>query len=119
MASYMVLYKAPVRVLDEWMKADEATRKAEEAKMQAEWGTWMAAHAGALKGTTAGLGKTKVVTSAGTTDTKNDLMLYSMVEAESPEAAAQMFAGHPHLSIPEASIEIMPVNPLPGMSGMQ
>ena len=63
----------------------------------------------------AGVGKTKRVTAQGTSDTKNDIMLYAIVEAASHEAAAKTFEGHPHLQIPQASIEVMEINPLPGM----
>ena len=48
----------------------------------------------------------------GTSDTKNDIMLYSIIEAESHQSAAKMFEGHPHLGIPQASIEIMEIHPL-------
>jgi hypothetical protein len=41
-------------------------------------------------------------------------MLYSIVEAESHEAAAKIFENHPHLGIPQASIEVMEANPLSG-----
>ena len=52
-------------------------------------------------------GKTKRVTASGVSDTRNDIMLYSFVEAESHEAAANAFENHPHLQIPQASIEVM------------
>ena len=114
MKKFLVLYLAPVAVLEEWMKKDEATRKKEEEKMKAEWGAWMKEHRAALK-ETAGAGKTKRVTQAGITDMKNEIMLFSIVEAETPEAAAKLFENHPHLVIPQASIEIMPLNNLPDM----
>jgi hypothetical protein len=42
-------------------------------------------------------------------------MLYSIVEADSHEAAAKAFEKHPHLQIPESSIEVMAINPMTGM----
>ena len=63
----------------------------------------------------AGVGKTKRITSKGISDTKNNVMLYSIVEAESHEAAAKLFENHPHLQIPQASIEVMVINSLHGM----
>jgi hypothetical protein len=77
--------------------------------------TWMKEHGAMLAELPAGLGKTKRVTSQGISDTKNDNMLYCIVQAESHEAAANLFANHPHLGIPQASIEIMELNPLSGM----
>ena len=61
------------------------------------------------------MGKSKRVTAQGTSDTRNDVMLYGIVEAESHEAAARTFEGHPHLQIPQASIEVMEINPMHGM----
>ena len=59
-------------------------------------------------------GKTKLVSTSGVSDTKNDIHLYSFVEAESHEAAAKAFEGHPHLQIPQSSIEVMEVRSMTG-----
>lgn len=95
--------------LDEWMKLPEADRKAQEVQMQSEWNTWMASHKDAIA-ETAGVGKPKRVTAAGIEDSRNDIMMYSFVEAESLEAAADMFKNHPHFGIPGGWIEVMAVN---------
>lgn len=105
---FMAVFMMPSAGLDEWMKKPEEERKAEEGKMKADWDAWMASHKGAVSGT-AGVGKPKRVTKDGVTDARNDLMMYSFVQAESAEAAAAMFEGHPHFGIPGASIEVMPV----------
>jgi hypothetical protein len=42
-------------------------------------------------------------------------MLYSFVEAESHEAAAKAFENHPHLGIPQSSVEVMEVRPMIGV----
>lgn len=114
MNKFLVLYLAPVSVIEEWMKKSPEERKAEEDTMKDEWNTWMKEHADSVK-ETAGAGKTKQVTKEGMTDTKNDIMMFSLVEAKSPEAVATMFENHPHLNIPKASIEIMPANYMSGM----
>ena len=114
MKKYIVLYMAPAAGMEEWMKKPAEERKAEEDKMKSEWGVWMQAHGSQLK-ETAGAGKTKRVTKNGITDVKNDIMLYSMVEAESDEAAAALFADHPHFGMPDAWIDVMPANTLPSM----
>ena len=64
----------------------------------------------------AGVGKTKLVNTRGTSDTKNDIMLYSVIRAESHEAVAKSFEGHPHLQIPQSSIEVMEIHSLQGMA---
>ena len=106
MSYFTALYVAPVDMLDEWMKKPEAERKDAEAKMRQEWDTWLAAHKDAVLNTIA-LGKTKRVSDHGVEDVRNGFMLSSYVMADSPEAAAAIFAGHPHLQIPGATIEIM------------
>lgn len=111
MNTFIVLFLAPTAVITEWMKTDPAVREAADKKMREEWDTWMAAHASMIKETNAG-GQTKRVTKDGVSDTKNDIMLYSIIEAESHEAAANAFVGHPHFTIPEASIEIMAIRPI-------
>jgi hypothetical protein len=105
---FLVLYLVPAEVLAEWAKTDAATRKAAEQKMQGDWQRWMGDHANMIT-LTEGAGKTKVATSAGIGDTKNDIMLYSIVEADTHDIAAEAFANHPHLTIPQSSIQVMEV----------
>ena len=109
------MYLAPGSVLDEWRKTEPEKRKAAEEKMQIEWKKWMSDHSKVFADPGAGVGKTKRVTQQGAADSRNDIMLYAIVEAQSHEAAARTFEGHPHLQIPQASIELMEIHPLPGM----
>jgi hypothetical protein len=111
MKKFAVLYLTPPSVLDEWAKTDPAKKKEAEQKMMAEWNKWMAEHANMIISTDAG-GKTKCVTPNGVSDTRNDIMLYSVVQAESHEAAAKPFLTHPHLQIPQASVEVMEIRPM-------
>ncbi len=105
---FLVLYLAPTDVLADWAKTDPATRKTEEEKMRAGWQRWMGDHAKMIR-TTEAAGKTKEVTASGVGDIKNEIMLYSVVEAASHEEAATAFAKHPHLVIPRSSIQVMEV----------
>jgi hypothetical protein len=105
---FLALYLVPAAVMADWAKTDPATKKAAEEKMQGDWQRWMGEHAKMITLTEAG-GKTKAVTSAGITDIKNEIMLYSIVEADSHESAAKAFAHHPHLTIPQSSIQVMEV----------
>ena len=115
MKRFLVTYHAPASVLDGWAKTDEATRKPAEEKMMADWQKWMTDHSGALVDKGAGVGKTKRVTKDGITDVRNDIMLYSIVEAESHDDAAKLFQEHPHFGIPEASIEVMEIHAMGAM----
>jgi hypothetical protein len=115
MKKFLVTYLAPASVIDEWKKTEPEKRKQAEQKMQSEWKKWMSDHSKIFADTGAGVGKTKRVTGQGTVDTRNDIMLFGIVEAESHEAAARTFESHPHLQIPQSSIEVMEINPLHGM----
>jgi hypothetical protein len=108
---FLVLYLVPADVLAAWAKTDPDTKKAAEQKMQGQWQRWMGEHANMITLSEAA-GKTKAVTSAGIGDIKNDIMLYSIVEADSHESAAKAFAHHPHLTIPQSSIQVMEARPL-------
>ena len=105
---FLVLYLVPAAVMADWAKIDPETKNATEQKMLEEWRKWMADHASMITLTEAG-GKTKRVTAGGVSDTRNDIILYSFVEAQSHEAAAKSFENHPHLQIPQSSIEVMEV----------
>jgi hypothetical protein len=61
------------------------------------------------------LGKTKKVSQNGVADASNHMGAFTVVRADSHEAAAAMFEKHPHFSIfPGEAVEIMPVLPIPG-----
>ncbi len=108
LTKFIVFYSIPVAVIADWAKTDPNVRKDAEEKMKAEWQKWMSDHSSMIKSSEA-CGKTKKITAQGITDTKNDICLYSFIEAESHEAAAKAFENHPHLQIPQSYIEVMAV----------
>lgn len=116
MKRFLVTYLAPASVIDEWKKTDPARRKEAETKMQVQWKQWMADNAKMFVDVGAGVGKTKLINTQGTSDARNDIMLYAVIQAESHEAAAKSFEGHPHLQIPQSSIEVMEIHSLQGMA---
>jgi hypothetical protein len=108
MKKFFVLFCVPSAAIAEWMKTtDEATRTQQSQEMMESWQKWITAHEGAILDKGLPLGKTKRVTDGSIADTKNDLNWYLVVEAESHEAAANMFSDHPHLHIPSSYIEVM------------
>jgi hypothetical protein len=114
MDKFLVLYRAPNSVIDEWMKKPEQERKPEETKMMEAWKKWMSANGSKLTDKGAGAGKPKVVSSSGVKDARNDIMLYQIVQANSADEAAKMFVDHPHFGIPQATIEVMPLKAMEG-----
>ena len=98
-----------------WNALSESDRRAREQAGMAAWKAWAEKHQGAIVSMGGPLGKTKNVSERGIADVSNDLGAFTVVRAESHEAAAKLFDGHPHFTIfPGESIEIMPVLPIPG-----
>ena len=91
MKKFLVTYLASAAVIDDWKRTEPAKRKEAEEKMQGEWKKWISDHTRIFVDRGTGVGKTRRVTAQGTSDTKNDIMLYAIVEADSHEAAAKTF----------------------------
>jgi hypothetical protein len=79
------------------------------------WMAWMKKNESALVNMRAPLGKTRRVTPAGVANVRNEVTGYTIVEAESDDAAAAMLVDHPHLNVPGAYIDVLSVTPIPGM----
>ena len=98
-----------------WTALPEEQRKAKEREGMAAWKGWVEKHQGAIVGMGGPLGKTKKVSPGGTEDISNAMGAYTVVRAESHEAAAKLFENHPHFAIfPGEAVEVMPVLPIPG-----
>jgi hypothetical protein len=98
-----------------WNALSETERKAREKAGIAAWRAWVEKHQAALAAMGGPLGKTKRVGPGGIADVGNELGAFTVVRAESHEAAARMFEHHPHFAIfPGEAVEIMPVLPIPG-----
>ena len=110
MQKFLVLYKASQAAFQQMMKS---TPEQQKAGMDA-WMAWSKKAASSIVDMGAPLGKTLKVTPAGSSPTTNDLGGYSVLQAESKEALAASLKGHPHFMMPDSSIEIVELMPLPG-----
>ena len=98
-----------------WDALPEGERRAKEREGMAAWKAWMEKHHAAIVSMGGPLGKTKKVTQHGIDDISNAIGAFTVVRAESHEAAARLFDKHPHFSIfPGDAVEVMPVLPIPG-----
>ena len=94
---------------------DPAQRKSQEQAGVAAWGQWVKDHGKSIVDVGTPLGKTLRTSRSGIESFRNQMTGYTVVRAESQEAAAKLFEGHPHFSIfPGDSVEIMECLPLPG-----
>jgi len=113
MKKFMALYMASGPEFEKMMK--NSTPEQRKKGMDA-WMKWMNANRASIVEGGAPLGKTKRVDSHGASDTTNEVGGYSVVQAESHDAATKLFGkDHPHLQMPGAWIEIMEIMPIPDM----
>jgi hypothetical protein len=113
MKKFVVLYMASGPEFQKMMK--NSTPEQQKKGMDA-WMKWMNANKTSIVEGGAPLGKTKRVDSNGASNTKNEIGGYSVVQAESHDAATKIFGkDHPHLQMPGAWIEIIEIMPMPGM----
>ena len=116
MKKFLAVYLGSKSGIEEWKKMDEATRKQKEGAGMQAWKDWMTTNGQSLVDGGSPLGKTKRISETGIADTRNDLTGYTIVEAESHEAAAKLFQNHPHFTMfPGDAVEIMECLPIPGM----
>lgn len=114
MKQFLAVYLGTPDALAAWGAMSEDQRREREAAGMKAWGDWVDAHRAAIVATGSPLGKTKRVFRDGIGDIRNALTAYTVVQAESHEAAARLFEGHPHFTIfPGDSVEVMECLPLP------
>ncbi len=98
-----------------WNALPEKQRLVKQQEGVAAWNAWVEKHRAVIVEMGGPLGKTKKVSQAGIEDISNNIGAFTVVRADSHEAAAKLFDKHPHFTIfPGESIEIMPVLPIPG-----
>lgn len=117
MKNFLAVYIGTTSALEKsgWNEMDEKKRKELEQSGVKAWKEWMAANEKVIVDVGAPLGKTKRASAQGISDTRNSMTGYVVIQAESHEAAAGMFEGHPHFTIfPGDSVEIMECLPMPG-----
>lgn len=108
---FLVFYLIPQQTMAEWKNIDPKQREASEKKMMDDWDKWCTDRAEMILSTEVG-GQTKRATAGAVADMKNDIVVFSFVKGDSHDAVMQEFLTHPHLQIPNASIEVMEVKPM-------
>lgn len=110
MKKFLAIYRMDAGEMQKMM----ATMTPEQRnKGMAEWEAWMKKKAASFADRGGPAGKTKKVAAGGVTDTRNDIGGYSIVQADSYDAAAALFADSPHLSMPGATVEVMEITSMP------
>ena len=116
MKTFVATYMGSAAAMDAWKKMDENQRKQREAAGMEAWAKWAKTNQKSIVDEGSPLGKTKRISKQGISDTKNEVAAYTIVQAESHEAAAKLFENHPHFTLfPGDSVEVMECLPMPKM----
>ena len=98
-----------------WEALSEDEKRTKGREGMAAWKAWVERHRGSIISMGGPLGKTKRTSASGVEDISNAMAAFTVVRAESHEAAAKLSEHHPHFSIfPGEAVEIMPILPIPG-----
>lgn len=117
MKKFLAVYLGSAAAMErsKWNSKTDAERQQIHTAGVKAWGDWMRTNHAAVIDSGGPLGKTKRAAPEGISDTKNALAGYVILQAESHEAAAKLFEGHPHFTVmPGDSVEIMECLPIPG-----
>jgi len=106
MKKFLALYRMDMEAMKKMM--ENTTKEQRDAGM-AEWGAWMAAHKADMADMGGPVGKNTKVTPDGASEMSNDLGGYTVVQAESKEAAVALLKDCPHFKMPGATVDLMEV----------
>jgi hypothetical protein len=109
MPKYLVLYRSTA---DATEQMSSSTPEQAQEGMQL-WMKWFEQVGPALVDGGSPVGKSQTLPAGG--DTGTPIGGYSVLEADSPDAAVKMLDGHPHQHAPGAVIEVLEYLPMPGM----
>ena len=112
MKKFLVLYRMDIAEMQKMMAN---TSEEERKKSMGKWEAWMKKNMASMADHGGPVGKTKRVAASSIADIRNDIGGYSIVQAESHEAAAALFADSPHLTMPGATAEVMEIMPMAGL----
>jgi hypothetical protein len=112
MKKYLALYMASSADFEKVVK--ESTPERQKHGME-EWRKWASKHQPEIVELGAPLGKTKKVTKGGVENTKNQVGGYTIVQANSHDEAATIFADSAHFMMPGSWIEVMEMAEIPEM----
>jgi hypothetical protein len=111
MTKYLFIYHAPMT------PADAAPPDPEQmATVMQQWNDWAAKVGDGMVDFGTPLANGTRVSTDGTSDSTREVAGYSLIEAESKEAAIELAKVHPHLNMPGGcEIEVHEALPVPGM----
>ena len=117
MKHFLAIYTGSGDAMEKWKSVPEAERRQREAEGIKAWHQWVENNKRSIVDVGAPLGRTKRAAKTGVSDIRNNMTAYTVVQAESHEAAAKLFANRPHFTVfPGDGIEVMECLPIPTAS---
>ena len=110
MKKYLAVFVASIEAYDK-MKEEMKSKTPEESKKgMDEWMVWMEQHKSDIVDSGAPVGAAKRVEQGGKiTDLRNTIGGYMIVQSESHDAAAKIFADSPHFGVSGSGVEVMEI----------
>ena len=116
MKNFLAIYTGTPASMESWNDLSEAEKLERQKEGIAAWHAWADRHKSVIVEMGSPLGKTKSISSSGIRDIKNNMTAFTVVRAESHEAAAKLFEDHPHFTIfPGDGVEVMECLPIPSV----
>jgi hypothetical protein len=114
MKRYLAVFTGSPSAMAQWQTIPEAERQKRQAEGVTAWKKWVTDNAASIVEMGGPLSRTKLVGKSGISDIRNNLAAFTVVQAESQDAASKLFLNHPHFTIfPGEGVEVMEVLPIP------
>ena len=116
MKRFLAIYTGSPTAMSRWELLSETEKKERQAAGSAAWMKWVEDNRGAILEMGGPLSRTKLASAAGIADIRNSMGAFTIVQAESQDAAARLFLSHPHFTVfPGEGVEVMEILPIPSM----
>ncbi|WP_171060979.1 hypothetical protein [Poseidonocella sp. HB161398] len=110
MPRFLAVYTMTPEGLASFRNLPKAEQEAVDANGLRQWKAWEDRNAGSIVDRGGMVGKTTRITKDGIAKAVNPFCGYLVVEAETADAAAALFEGHPHFTVfPGDGVDIMPL----------
>ncbi len=115
MKNFLAVYVGTPASMSKWDHLTDEQKTERQKQGIAAWHGWVDKHRDVVTEMGGPLGKTKSVGPTGMADVRNAMTGFTIIKAESLDAAAKLFEDHPHFTIfPGDAVEVMEILPVPG-----